>query len=68
MTQPVFEWGHNGDGVSLLFPLTLLTLCVAHGMTLPLISHCCHGHPIPIATKGLHRPVGTDRDFSEYAH
>lgn len=25
MTQSVYEWGHGGNGVSLLFPLTLLT-------------------------------------------
>lgn len=53
----MFEW----DLQRLLFivPYKVYVPVPTHS----LISHCCHGQPIPIATKGLHRLAWIDGDL-----
>lgn len=53
----LFKWGHWWPSVISPNPFNFVLPTKWH---VPLISHCCHGHPIPIATKGLHRLTGRD--------
>lgn len=63
-----FMLSYNLDCLCFEWDLQRLLFIVPYKVYVPvpthsLISHCCHGQPIPIATKGLHRLAWIDGDL-----